>query len=210
MLPEQRQNLLNIREGHGNLVKEFSYFAVTTRVALLQSQLTLFQTLGTIGLALLGIGLGVDAIKINTWSWASLIVLLILLIYALSLSRETIDAQDAGLNKAEDDLKKVHTALVGKVDEALTEDDPNIFMKYAIAELGNTKPTKREQSSAAEILTFLFISALSFGLLAFFSVSFSWLILGLCLLLTYLIAFMNWSLRLTKLLSLPLYLKQKP
>jgi hypothetical protein len=184
----------------------FFNFKMQSKFQLLLNQLQFTQSLGGIALALVAIGVGTSKIELSIWTLFSIGFASALLIYSSSLHREIIDLNDRGLNETSDLLKSKHSQLIEKVTESLEKDDYNIYYNYLKNDVNSSKEVLISHQ-IGEIVVFLFLNTLGFGLLSILNLQIDLInqlvFIIIILLGTYLISFKEWSYRLTTLLSKP-------
>lgn len=174
-------------------------------VQLLFAEFGQFNSVGSIGIALMTLGLGTKYIEINILSIISIISLLFLIIYSNSYVKETIDIMSKDIGKTASLVEIKNNEFWQKVEEVATSQDFSIFSDYAKKQIkkDNAKiVTEMSLSCAGEIVNFsLFIGLFSgvFSVLYKYQELFSInCLLLLIIFISFLFSFVHWSTFITK------------
>ncbi len=194
MQKDRKEYLIETLKGSNALRKEYSDFQINASLQLSLSYIQFFQSLGAISLAIIGIGISIDAILINLWTVIALILALILVVYASSFSREIMDDQLNGLIEGAKEINIKTREIDSRVVRAFEEDNINLFLDYAksnIKEDSSSSSKKELIDFKGEIALLVLFNLLGFGVLGVVNPGFAELYAVGILIISYVLAFKN-------------------
>ena len=166
---QHKDEMLNNHNTIKQLSDRYEEFILETKILLRVSQLGFFQNLASIALAFQGLLFVIFTTQsnfklINAYFLISLAASILLILFCASYGREKIDETDKYLNKTEQDIKLYRNEFNDAVELTLVNRDYSFYQQYK-DKISLQQVNKQEGLNfAGEILTFLFSTALFFGI----------------------------------------------
>ena len=158
---KQKEIIEECLKGVRNAKNEFDVRNIELSIEILFAQFGHFNSVGSIGIALMILGLTSSFIEFNILSIASLLSLLFLIVYSNSYIKEGLDSLSKTLIETESIINDKVKETDRKAKESLKEDNPNIFFNFATEQIKKI-PKSPNPSYASELVNFsLFLGILS-------------------------------------------------
>lgn len=185
--------------------KEFFAYKRDTSIQLLFAQFGQFNSMCSIGIALMILGLGTSFIRIDIFSITSLLSLLCLIIYSNSYIRERIDQISKGIEEEERFVLKITEQTIDLTTKAELQDNEDIFFDFAKEEGSKKRKNQVLPIYAGEISNLLLFEGVFAGMFSFILRSqeqSNFVLFIFITLFSVFLSFWNWNNFITKKLSI--------
>jgi hypothetical protein len=208
MNSEEKEILKKISQDFLISEKEYYNFSANQSAQLIFAQFRQFNSIGSIGIALIILGIGNDFLNLDILSITSLISLLLLIIYSNSYIKEVIDKLSINLESGEEIIKDQTQKSLNKIIESFEGDDYGLFNKYAKEQLekSEAKIKKPIPIYAGEIVNFLLFEGVISGIVSIFfkyqtvfSIYSLFILIFIC---SFFLSFFGWSNFITEKISI--------